>query len=165
MTNSQILNGTTQRMLESNLKLGQFSFSEQDLVLPVSGIPLTVTRTYNSLNPRSAEFGYSWTFALNSMDVQLDDQRHDVTIGSEESPAADDEEDDNGLHRVVSIRTGGGWDVTLTLPDGRRTTFVFTPAFAPSDCKAYAQWFAPPDVHATLTALGFQADEINLLPF
>jgi hypothetical protein len=30
---------------------GQFSFSEQDLVLPVNGIPITVTRTYNSLNP------------------------------------------------------------------------------------------------------------------
>jgi hypothetical protein len=35
--------------IESNLKIGQFSFSEQDLVIPVSGIPLTVTRTYDSL--------------------------------------------------------------------------------------------------------------------
>ena len=39
-------------------KLGQFSFSEQDLVLPLNGIPLTVTRKYNSLNPRSGDFGY-----------------------------------------------------------------------------------------------------------
>jgi hypothetical protein len=35
----------------TNLKIDPFSFSEQDLVLPVNGIPLTVTRTYNLLNP------------------------------------------------------------------------------------------------------------------
>ena len=73
----------------------------------------------NTQTPRTADFGYSWTFALNSMDVQLDDQRQDITIGGNNAPFADDEEDDNGLPKVVSIRTGGGWDVTLTLPDGR----------------------------------------------
>jgi hypothetical protein len=35
---------------------------------PVNGIPLTVVRTYNSLNPRAGDFGVSWTYALNSMD-------------------------------------------------------------------------------------------------
>src|SRR5207253_777416 len=113
--------------LESNLKIGQFSFSEQDLVIPVNGIPLTVVRTYSSLNPRSADFGYSWTYALNTMDVQLDEERHDVRIGTDEAPFADKEEDDNGLPLVQSIRIGGSWDVTLTLPDGRRTTFAFDP--------------------------------------
>ena len=32
-------------------KIGQFSFSERDLVVPVSGILLTVTRSYNSFKP------------------------------------------------------------------------------------------------------------------
>ncbi len=41
---------TARFRLESNLKIGQFSFTEQDLVLPVNGIPLNVTRTYNSFN-------------------------------------------------------------------------------------------------------------------
>ena len=88
---------TARIILDSQLKIGQFSFSEQDLVLPVNGIPLTVTRTYNSLNPRSGDFGSGWTFALNSMDVELDDQRQDVTIGTDQAPFADDETDDNGL--------------------------------------------------------------------
>src|SRR5882724_7413106 len=100
--------------LNSQLKIGQFSFSEQDLVLPVNGIPLTVTRTYNSLNPLSKDFGYSWTYSLNSMDVQLDDQREDVTIGSDQAPFGDEEDDDNGSPKVVSVRTGGAWDVSLT---------------------------------------------------
>jgi RHS repeat-associated protein len=136
--------------LDSNLKIGQFSFSEQDLVLPVNGIPLTITRTYSSLNPRSGDFGYSWTMALNAMDVQLDDERKDVTIGTPEAPFADVEEDENGLPLVQSIRIGGGWDVTLTLPDGRRTTFAFTPNSL--DNFATAAWTPPSDVHATLTA-------------
>ena len=62
-------------------QVGQFSFTEQDLVIPVNGIPLTVTRTYSSLNPRSADFGYSWTYTLIGMDVELDDERQDVIIG------------------------------------------------------------------------------------
>src|SRR5207302_5421290 len=44
-------NTTVRFQLESDLKIGQFSFSEQDLVIPVSGIPLTIIRTYNSMNP------------------------------------------------------------------------------------------------------------------
>src|SRR5204862_3543173 len=52
-------NAIVRIQLDSQLKIGQFSFSEQDLVIPVNGIPLTVTRTYTSLNPRSADFGYS----------------------------------------------------------------------------------------------------------
>jgi RHS repeat-associated protein len=149
----------------SNLKIGQFSFSEQDLVLPVNGIPLTVVRTYNSLNPLSADFGYGWTYSINSMDVQLDDQRTNVTIGSAQAPFADVEEDANGKPLIVSIRTGGGLDVSLNLPDGRRTTFAFSPRMAPSDCKAYAQWTPPPDVHATLIAYPPGSEVINVVPF
>ena len=145
-------NAIVRFQLDSNLKIGQFSFSEQDLVLPVNGIPLTVTRTYNSLNPRAADFGYSWTYALNSMDVQLNDERQNVTIGTSEAPFADDEEDDNGLPKVVNMRIGGGWDVTLTMPDGRRTTFAFD--YTGTWPQLHARWISPPDVHATLKMLG-----------
>ena len=48
----------------NGVMVGQFSFSGQDLVIPVNGIPLTVTRTYSSLNPRSADFGYGWSCNL-----------------------------------------------------------------------------------------------------
>lgn len=157
-------NTTARFNLDTQLKLGQFSFSEQDLIIPVNGIPLTVTRTYNSLNPRSADFGYSWSHSLMGMDVALDDERQDVTVGGNDAPWADEDEDENGLPKVVSIRTGGGWDVTLTLPEGRRTTFAFKPTFSPSECKAYAHWEAPPDVHATLKPLGTGEGIIYLLP-
>lgn len=146
--------------LDSLLKIGQFSFSEQDMVIPVSGIPLTVVRTYNSLNTRAGDFGVSWTYALNSMDVQLDEDRKAVTIGTDEAPFADIEEDAYGRPLQTSLRLGGSHDVTLTLPDGRRTTFAFTPqlpTFYPwveSSFNGYAKWTAPPDVRAKLTVTG-----------
>jgi hypothetical protein len=34
----------------------------------VNGIPLTVVRTYNSLNPDSGDFGYSWTYTINDVE-------------------------------------------------------------------------------------------------
>ena len=144
-------------------------------MLPVNGIPLTVTRTYNSLRANGSvssvatgqvgsDFGYSWTYALNSMDVQLDDQRQDVTVGTDQAPFADDETDDSGLPKVVNIRTGGGLDVTLTLPDGRRTTFAFNPRLDPPNGKAYAQWTGPPEVYAVLTNFDACRDRVGLLP-
>jgi hypothetical protein len=53
--------------LESDLKIGHFSFSEEDLVLPVNGFPLTITRTYNSLNLKKGEFGRSWTYTFSDL--------------------------------------------------------------------------------------------------
>src|SRR5947207_15967290 len=98
------------------------------------------------------------------MDVQLDDERTNVIIGGASAPFADTEEDDNGLPLIQSIRTGGGWDVTLTLPDGRRTTFAFTPRVSPSESKAYAEWTPSPDVvGVTLKSLDPNPD-ISFIP-
>ena len=122
-------------LLNTQLKVGQFSFSQQDLVIPVGGIPLTIIRTYNSINPDKGDFGYSWTWALNDMDVSFDETRQDTIDLDGES---------------FSLRTGGGRDVTLTLPDGRRVTFAFRLAFLASGNGCNAYWDPPPGVHATL---------------
>jgi len=133
-------NTDIQLQLDSNLKIGQFSFNQQDLVIPVSGIPLTVTRTYNSINPGKGDFGYGWTYALANMDVSLDETRADV-------------EDLDG--NLFSQRTRGGWDVTLNLPNGQRTTFAFF--FATNDYSQgvlEAAWRPAPGVTAKLAAKG-----------
>jgi RHS repeat-associated protein len=144
---------TARFQLDSQLKIGQFGFSEQDLVIPVNGIPLTVVRTYNSLNPRVGDFGYSWTMAINGMDVQLDDTRRDLGLNSPEVAYLDNPGiDPDSLPEVVSIRTGGGWDVTLTLPDGKRTTFAF--GYDGEWPHLTAKWIPAPGVHDSLTMLG-----------
>jgi RHS repeat-associated protein len=125
---------SVQFRLESNLKIGQFSFSQQDLVIPVNGIPLTVTRTYNSINPGKGDFGYGWTYALSDMNASLDETRSDVT-------------DLDG--NTFSQRSGGSWDVTLTLPNGQTTTFAFN--LEPgNDGTYYANWQPAPGITAKL---------------
>jgi RHS repeat-associated protein len=157
---------TVRFILNTQLKIGQFSFSEQDLSLPVNGIPVTIARTYNSQNPNSADFGYGWTMALNSMNVQLDEQRQDVVLGSDQAPFDDNEDIDSGLPQMLSVRTGGDWDVTLTLPNGQQTTFAFGTQLHAGDASYYqAQWTAPPWIHATLTPLVAGSDQIMLYPF
>jgi len=130
-------------ILESSLKLGQFSFSQQDLVIPVNGIPITVTRTYNSINPAKGDFGYGWTYALSDMNFSLDETRDTVPDLGEL------EQDPISPPGFFNERTGGGRDVTLTLPNGQRTTFYFY-----VDSTGQAQWQAAPGVTATLTAQG-----------
>ncbi len=125
--------------LNSNLKIGRFSFSQQDLVIPINGIPLKVVRTYDSLNANKGDFGYGWTYALENMAVSLDETRQNAT----------DLDGDQ-----FSKRSGGGWDVTLTLPNGQITTFAVYLA-GPDTLGAYeAEWQAPPGVTATLVAKG-----------
>ena len=133
--------------LDSQLKIGQFSFSQQDLVLPVNGVPITVTRTYNSLNQNTADFGYSWTYTLNSMNVQLDETRQNVVVGGNQDAFS------SGPPGTYSVRTGGGYDVTLTLPNGQPATFAFSLGSGPDYDSESAQWTAPPWVHATLEPL------------
>jgi RHS repeat-associated protein len=132
--------------LDNQLKIGAFSFSEQDLVIPVNGIALTVIRTYDSMNQVYADFGYNWTYALNDLDMVIDENRQttNALVASGDDPY-------DGSANLFSLRTGGGRSVTLTLPGGQRTTFAFAPTFR--DNFALAQWQSPPGVTATLTMI------------
>jgi RHS repeat-associated protein len=144
---------SAQISLNSNLKLGEFSFSQKDLVIPVNGIPLTVTRTYNSINPNSSDFGYGWTFAINSMDVQLDETRENISLEPVSSGTA-------------NIRSGGGRDVALTLPDGRRVVFNASLVSGSGQDTEGLSWnavWSAPGVTAKLTTLApAQGDEGDL---
>ncbi len=114
---SEIAGDSVRFVLDSNLKVGQFTFSEQDAVIPGRGMPLTVVRTYDSFNRSVGDFGKAWTLALNNMDVELDEERESVL---------DITDDDGDTGGYFSMRNGGGRNVTLTLPDGQRATFLFT---------------------------------------
>jgi len=148
MTNTQM-----RVVLDSNLKIGQFSFSEQDLVVPAGGFPLSVIRTYNSLNPNKGDFGFSWSYNLVDLQVEMDEERDDFI----------DFIDDD----IFNMRVGGGRNVTLTLPDGRRTTFLFSLVPGASQdgvpCFCYvAKWTPPSDVVATLVPT--VSDRLIVLP-
>jgi hypothetical protein len=53
------------------LKLGNFTLSFTDLSIPVSGVPITVTRTYDTLTAgRQSDLGFGWRLEFRDVDVR-----------------------------------------------------------------------------------------------
>ena len=55
------------------MKLGNFSLSFTDLQVPVSGIPITILRTYDTLQAGVTEdFGYGWQLEVVRPEIEID---------------------------------------------------------------------------------------------
>ena len=95
-----------------DLKLGNFTLSFTDMELPVSGIPVTVTRTYDSLNASETDdFGYGWRLEFRDTDLR-------TSLGNDEQ------------YETFGIRSLAFDDETkvyITLPGGQRQGFTFAP--------------------------------------
>ena len=111
-------NGIDQQMyfdtvdVEGSLKLGNFRLSFTDLSIPVTGIPISLTRTYDTLTAnQSDDFGYGWRMEFRDTDLRTSvgkQSEMDVELGR--YPAFDD-------------RT----KVFITLPGGKREAYTFKP--------------------------------------
>ncbi|MBI1348011.1 tandem-95 repeat protein [bacterium] len=110
---SQNVWSETAREIEvgGQLKLGNFKFSTTDLVLNTPGIPITISRTYDTLTAaRDLDFGYGWTWDLGNpqVDIIYPDGRPTLFEGN-----------------YVPFREGTR--VIITLPDGTQEGFTFLP--------------------------------------
>ncbi len=57
--------------INSDMKLGNFNVSFDDLVIPLAGVPVTVQRGYDTLDAASAgDFGYGWSLDILTVGVQ-----------------------------------------------------------------------------------------------
>ena len=133
------------------LKLGNLDLSFTDLSIPVAGIPITITRTYNSLNANTVgDFGYGWT--LSETDYQLSVN----TLG-------------NGLGSIDDyVPLEGGNRVVVTLPDGTEEGFTFEPqpVYAGGGILPIVEYYQPyfvPDSGVTDT-LTVEPVELSLIP-
>ena len=98
-----------------NLKVGNFSITFEEVTVPVSGIPITVTRTYDSRQRnKQLDFGYGW-----SVDYQ------NVRVQESRTPGRswDIFEYRSGLLTNFCVQPNGDPLVTVTLPDGEVETF------------------------------------------
>nr|WP_228057013.1 putative Ig domain-containing protein [Tychonema sp. LEGE 07203] len=113
---------TTERTVNvaGDLKLGNFRLSFTDLTVPVAGIPINVTRTYDSLNANNSDdFGYGWRMEFRDTDLKT-------------SLKADPIYEELGINTVAfDSKT----KVFITLPGGKRETFTFKPT--PSHLNQY----------------------------
>jgi len=130
---------TVDFVLDCPLKVGNVKFTQQDLVIPLAGIPLAVIRTYDSLRRNiDSDFGHGWTYSIADMDIKLDEAREPM----------DDFYPPGGYPESIRLGDNYARNVTLTLPDGRRTTFLFY-----LERRLYswrAEYMSPPGVNYTL---------------
>ncbi|RLB31767.1 MAG: hypothetical protein DRH20_15450, partial [Deltaproteobacteria bacterium] len=61
------------------LKLGNLRLKFRDLEIPVAGIPITITRTYDSFKKDQGDFGHGWTLDINNAEIK-EDVNHNVLI-------------------------------------------------------------------------------------
>jgi fibro-slime domain-containing protein/RHS repeat-associated protein len=95
-----------------DLKLGNFRLSFTDLTIPVTGIPISLTRTYDSLTSGTTDdFGYGWRMEFRDTDLRTS-LKKDPT------------------YEELGYRTEGfkfGTRIYITLPGGKREGFTFQP--------------------------------------
>jgi len=96
--------------VSGNFKLGNFRLRFADITIPVAGIPITLSRTYDTLRAdRDSELGFGWS---------LDFRNANLRTGLPKSGL-----EDLGIFTAFRPRT----KVYVTLPGGSREGFTFTP--------------------------------------
>lgn len=61
---------TIPMVVKGSMKVGHFSVSFVDLQVPVAGLPITLTRTYDSRNLSRGDFGHGWRLDVSSVSAQ-----------------------------------------------------------------------------------------------
>ena len=96
--------------VDGEMKLGHFSLSFEDASVPLMGMPIAVTRTYDSRRSgRSLDFGYGWTVDVQSMRIH-----ESRTLGNGWSLR----QEGGGFFPSWCVRASGDPIVSVTLPDG-----------------------------------------------
>ncbi len=104
--------------IDGDLKVGNFSFTVEDMNIPMSGLPIRVTRTYDSRRKaEDLDFGYGWS--LSYQDAKVDESR---TLGNYWQLS---EYSSGSFGEVVEycVESQGAPLVVITLPNGETHTF------------------------------------------
>ncbi|HWB02367.1 MAG TPA: putative Ig domain-containing protein [Verrucomicrobiales bacterium] len=105
---------------DENLKVGNFSVTYTDLQIPLSGLPITITRTYDSRDKGRGDFGAAWRMGIQSLKLR-----------TSRVPGTGWNVIKSGL--AFSLQSSESLTASLTLPDGRVELFDFlvTPQVSP----------------------------------
>ena len=139
--------------IDEDLKVGNFSFTVVDMEVPLAGIPIRVTRTYDSRRRNELlDFGYGWT--IGYQDVRVEESRAPGRFWTEvvyrTGPA--------GLIANFCIEpTGDAPIVTVTLPDGQQEEFEVSVS---PRCLTSASL---PDTRMEFTPLGDTQSTLELI--
>lgn len=136
---------TVQVQVAGEKKIGNFTLAFQDLTLPMSGLELTVTRSYDSRVKTQGDFGIGWKMGMRS--ISLHENRNQGTDWEiQRTP---------GLIPNYYFAEGKPHSVTVTLPGGRKQEFVPEPEFFSPLSPTYGvmQYRANPGTYSRLEAV------------
>src|SRR5262249_2475639 len=94
-------------------KIGNFTLSFNDLTIPVTGLPITIVRTYDSRDKRVGDFGVGWTLSLTNVRIEKTG-----TIGK-----LWDETVTQTVIPQYCLQPTKAKHVTITFPDGKQYKF------------------------------------------
>jgi RHS repeat-associated protein len=144
----QVTTLTHSVVVRDNFKVGNFSVSFVDLDVPLAGLPIRVTRTYDSRDKRRGDFGIGWRVELTN-----------VRLTRNVAPGADWQGTVSGTQfPTYCIDAARTHLVTVTSPEGKVYEFEAVPApqcqqFAPID-GATVTYRAHPGTSGTLLPVG-----------
>ncbi len=119
--------------VETSFKLGNLQLSYTDLEIPLSGIPIKITRIYDSLDAtRKDNFGYGWRLDFRDTDLR-------TTV------PPDLVAQETGYYTVPFEE---GTRVYLNVPGGKREVFTFKPVLEES--SRFLAQYRPDDVDGGL---------------
>ena len=135
-----------------NTKVGNFTLSFNDLSVPLPGLPITVTRTYDSRDKRVGDFGVGWTLSVANVRVQK--------TGGAIGTGWDEEVQWSGFFPTYCLQPAKNHSVSVTFPDGK--VYKFQPVNTPQ-----CQQFVPitvPQIGFTQISTGSATAGASLTP-
>jgi RHS repeat-associated protein len=108
--------------VEGNLLVGNFRLAFNDLTIPVAGIPITVTRIYDSVNANNeGDFGHGWSMGMQDARIL------EAAVTGEGSIFEED----------ARVFVPGKSKVYLTTPEGRRVGFTYEEEYVGGASRFY----------------------------
>lgn len=136
--------------MDGEAKVGNFSIGFNDLTIPVTGLPITITRTYDSRNKSKGDFGVGWT--LNIKDIEITE--NDILgKGWEQTKSG-------GFFPTFFLKSTRAHTVTVNYPDGQADRFDMEISPTSSQITPFTQtttvsssFKAQSDTHSKLDSL------------
>lgn len=138
--------------VEGDLKVGNFSITLKDLEVPLAGLPIQITRTYDSRRRLEAlDFGQGWS--IGYQDVKVEESR----VPGRYWTLNEYRRGPMGLILDFCIEPLGAPVITITLPDGEVERFEVS---ADPACNTYT---VLRDVTLAFTPLGASGSSLRAL--
>ena len=116
-TDGQAVETENYVVIKGHQKIGYFTLSYTDMTIPIAGIPISVTRTYDSRDKTPGDFGIGWK--LSTTDVKV--QKPEISTFNWEQYTQQ-----QGFSLAYYVQPVRAHDVTITLPGDQVYSFAET---------------------------------------